>query len=297
MSNQKQDRQDQPGPRQAVSPRTLTFSQAQGLEDLPQPLSLGEVSSQARNLIWAAFWETTAEHSSWDNISFPWSAVLRDTHVRFLRQPVDEFSRLREDIRDTFKEFILGGVPYNRLFDLLQHLMRHEHCPVELISRMHAAFVESRLAYTVDSCGPPTILPMATPEEGEALRRALHQLSQAEFSGARKHLRSAGEFINSGDWRGSIRESIHAVESVARRLDPQAAKTLGPAIDRLQREHGMHPALAEACKKLYGYTSDEDGIRHAALDDAAEVDQPEAVFMLGACASFVSFLLQKQSSE
>ena len=79
-------------------------------------------------------------------------------------------------------------------------------------------------------------------------------------------------------------------------MDTGEAKTLGPAIDRLKNEHGMHPALAEACKKLYGYTSDKGGIRHAALDDEAHVDQAEAVFLLGTCASFVSYLIQKRPS-
>lgn len=277
--------------------RSLTFSQAERLEDLPQPLSLGEVSPQARNLIWDAFWSTTTEHVDVSWVVHPWRAVLRDTHVRFFALPADEFSDRSANIRDIYKSFFLGKISYNRLFDLLQHLMRQDDCPSQFIARTRAAFTESRLAYTIDTDGPPTILPTATPEEGEAIQNALVQLSEAGFSGAREHLRKAGELINGGDWRGSIRESIHAVESVARRLDPRAAKTLGPAIDRLKNEHGMHPALAEACKKLYGYTSDEDGIRHAALEDDASVDQAEAIFLLGACASFVSYLVQKQPSK
>ncbi|MDE2663003.1 MAG: hypothetical protein OXI39_08365 [Gemmatimonadota bacterium] len=276
--------------------RSLTFSQAEGLEDLPQPLSLHEVSRQARNLIWDVFWNITMHHASGYSVGHPWNAVLHDTHVRFFLRPTDEFSYSLEDTRNIYKQFIFGA-PYNRLFDLLLHLMRQGDCPLEFIERTSGAFVESRLAYTIDTNGPPTILPTATPEEGEALQTALAQLSEAGFSGAREHLRKAGELINGGDWRGSIRESIHAVESVARRLDPGGAKTLGPAIDRLKREHGIHPALVEACKKLYGYTSDEDGIRHAALEDDAPVDQAEAVFLLGACASFVSYLVQKQPSK
>lgn len=282
---------------QAGADRSLTFSQAQGLEDLPQPLALGKVPSQARNLIWDAFWSTTAHYASMYRIEGQWVAVLRDTHVRFFLRPVDEFPSDLTTIRDIYKHFILDAAPYNKLFDLLQHLMRQDDCPPQFIARIRAAFTESRLAYTIDTDGPPTILPTATPEEGEALRSALVQLSEAGFSGAREHLRKAGELINGGDWRGSIRESIHAVESVARRLDPRAAKTLGPAIDRLKNEHGIHPALARACKKLYGYTSDEDGIRHAALEDDTPVDQAEAVFLLGACASFVSYLVQKQPSQ
>jgi hypothetical protein len=45
---------------------------------------------------------------------------------------------------------------------------------------------------------------------------------------------------------------------------------------------------------LYGYTSDSQGIRHALLDkNAPEVDEHDALFMIGACAAFVSYLLGK----
>ena len=48
---------------------------------------------------------------------------------------------------------------------------------------------------------------------------------------------------------------------------------------------------------LYGYTSDEKGIRHALLnDDEARVDRDDAVFMLGACAAFASYLWRKHSA-
>jgi hypothetical protein len=39
---------------------------------------------------------------------------------------------------------------------------------------------------------------------------------------------------------------------------------------------------------LYGYTSDEQGIRHAHLNEpSAKPDEADAVFMVGACAAFV----------
>jgi hypothetical protein len=35
---------------------------------------------------------------------------------------------------------------------------------------------------------------------------------------------------------------------------------------------------------LYGYTSDQKGIRHPLLDDGtADVDEADAMFMIGAC--------------
>ena len=55
-----------------------------------------------------------------------------------------------------------------------------------------------------------------------------------------------------------------------------------------------HRALQEAFSKLYGYTNDENGIRHALLDEgAADVDLDDAVFMFGACASFAAYLVNR----
>ncbi len=45
---------------------------------------------------------------------------------------------------------------------------------------------------------------------------------------------------------------------------------------------------------LYGYTSDSQGVRHALLDKGApDVDETDALFMLGACAAFVSYLINR----
>jgi hypothetical protein len=60
----------------------------------------------------------------------------------------------------------------------------------------------------------------------------------------------------------------------------------------------MHPAMKKGFTSLYAYTSDEKGIRHALLDDrAAKVDEADALFMLGACAAFVSYLINKARSS
>ncbi|HAE28382.1 MAG TPA: hypothetical protein DCG58_14560, partial [Hyphomonas adhaerens] len=46
--------------------------------------------------------------------------------------------------------------------------------------------------------------------------------------------------------------------------------------------------------QLYGYTSDEEGVRHALVfNEKSTVDEVDALFMLGACASFVSYLLAR----
>jgi hypothetical protein len=52
--------------------------------------------------------------------------------------------------------------------------------------------------------------------------------------------------------------------------------------------------MKEGFVKLYGFTSDQNGIRHPLLEKGeANVDETDALFMIGACAAFVSYLINK----
>lgn len=83
--------------------------------------------------------------------------------------------------------------------------------------------------------------------------------------------------------------------SVAKTLEPSAE--LSKALAKLEGSASIHGGLKKAFLAIYGYTSDEKGIRHALIDDAnAKVDEADALFMIGACAAFVSYLINKSRS-
>ena len=60
----------------------------------------------------------------------------------------------------------------------------------------------------------------------------------------------------------------------------------------MSKKTELHGTLKSAFKQLYGYTSDEDGIRHAILEDK-KVGFDEAKYMIVACSAFVNFLISK----
>ena len=281
----------------ALDPRNLTFSQAYGYEELPQPLKLGEISSGARARLWSLLYDyvdsqSMTSESAGPVVSGSWRAILRFLHVEHYECALDEFDdSMRKFIGGYKQEFMSGR--FNEVFDLLLAIMRHPECPEEFIRLVSVVFKESRLAYVVDTSSPVTIYPSATREEGEAVLRATAELSSAGLVGAVNHLRKAADCISQSDPPGAVRESIHAVESTARSFDPDA-RTLEPALRSLEAAGGLHPALKRAFSNLYGFTSDEQGIRHALIDNPqADVGLDEAVFMLGACASFSSYLARK----
>ena len=60
-------------------------------------------------------------------------------------------------------------------------------------------------------------------------------------------------------------------------------------IKKLEDEVSFHPALKTAFSSLYGYTSDEDGIRHAILE-SKDLAFEDAKFFLVVCSAFVNFV-------
>jgi hypothetical protein len=97
----------------------------------------------------------------------------------------------------------------------------------------------------------------------------------------------------SPDYRNSIKEAVSAVEALCNLIVGSKTTTLGHAIRKLETAGvDTHPALEDALAKMYGYSSDADGIRHALMDES-NLDFEDAKFMLVSCSAFVNYLLAK----
>jgi hypothetical protein len=272
--------------------KRLTFEQAEGIEPLPSQLKLKEVSPRLRALLWEAIYRSLERGSypiqgvrqfldSWENIFYA-------LHVDREHKMVDDF---RNDFRQLVaqtKAIIMNG-DYVRIFGWIQYVLR---CgpPGNFPEEIQAALERTHAAYRV--VDGDTIIPVGSEVESEALVRAFADLAATEFHGARKHLRNAATEFTAGKCADSIRESIHAVESVIRLLEPEG--DFAKALAKLEAKVGLHGAMKAGFGKLYGFTSDEKGIRHPLLQvSAATVDETDALFMIGACAAFVSYLINK----
>ncbi len=115
------------------------------------------------------------------------------------------------------------------------------------------------------------------------------------FSGAKTHITSALEHFSKrpeADYRNTIKEAILAVESAAKVIAEDDKATLAQALDKLAKEYDTHPALIEGWKKIYGFSSDRDGIRHALTKDETGADFALAKFLLVSCSAFVNYLVE-----
>jgi hypothetical protein len=282
--------------------RGLSFAQAEGLEPLPAQLKRTEVPKKLAALVWAALHREITAHVGTSKLTGlklvkdqPWGRIFKDFFLLREHGAVDELTSasIWDYIFVNIKPIVLYSSNYATFYELLQFILRHEQCP-------------PRFADEIDSClrlaGAPfrlvnrdTFVPVASPEEAAAVERAFTDTSAKGLAGANSHLRSAAEALTARQYTDSIRESIHAVESTARTLAPSGS--LSDALAILEKSIAIHGGLKKGFNSIYGYTSDEKGIRHPLLEkDAANVDETDALFMFSTCAAFISYLVGKARS-
>ena len=133
------------------------------------------------------------------------------------------------------------------------------------------------------------IVPITNKHELGALKRAM----KTKYESVNQHIAKAVSLYSkrkNPDYENSIKESISAVEAMCVILLEEKGE-LGTLLKKLEKAGiKIHPALKEAFLKLYGYTSDAKGIRHAGSIGGTESTFEEAKFMLVSCSAFINYL-------
>lgn len=137
------------------------------------------------------------------------------------------------------------------------------------------------------------ISPISNDIEASEVREALH----GPYSEVNEHISKANAFIanfEKPDYENSIKESILAVETMCKEITgvTGSESSLGRALDKLE-EKGVYiqPALKSAFQKIYGYSCEAKGVRHAGNIGGPNSTFEEARYMLVSCSAFVNYLI------
>ena len=138
------------------------------------------------------------------------------------------------------------------------------------------------------------VAPITEETEFEALGEAIN----SPYKNVNQHLDKSLKYFSdrtNPDYANSIKESISAVEAMCSIILGKS-HTLGAALKNLE-DNGfpIHPALKEGFLKIYDYTSDAPGIRHAGNLGGRGATFEEAKFMLVSCSAFINYLKSAQA--
>ena len=215
-------------------------------------------------------------------------------------------------IRDILSNVYSREVVYNRYYYHLDELLQMisdtirnddydsvlsviEYVCCKICSDSHAEYVRANFnaeferEYVGYRFVGEQIVQITSEYEIEALQRALEDSADA----VRQHLEKALRLISdrtNPDYAESVKESIGAVEAECCRI-LGARGTLAEALQKIESRGIRIPSgMRDAFERLYAYTSDEKGIRHAADIGAADSTFAEASYMLVACSAFINYI-------
>lgn len=274
----------------------MKFSQRQGFSDVKTKLEREELSEELLNTLWTLVLELVIDlrsnETQYGDRYSPKSDYYRKLWIHFFKKPIDElpWSRGNVDAYDA-KKMIRRWFFESEWYDVLDF--------IEFTSKFHDQFQETCNVYLkremsayrfIDS----ELCEINSKEEIIEIEDALKNTDP--FVPVKTHLKAAiGLMSNKAnpDFRNSIKESISAVESLCKIILKNDKTTLGQALKEIEIKHSIPGSLKSAFSALYGYTSDEGGIRHALLESGTTVELEEARFMLVTCSAFINYLISK----
>jgi hypothetical protein len=276
----------------------MSFSERYGHRKVRDVIQIDSMNEELRGSLWSVLHLHIWEEVSLDSYTRPRfmhsnakiADLVRRLWFSFYKKPLDtvpdDWPKLIGMLRREFFEY-----EWFEVYDFIEFVAENYPFPDVASFTSACNFILERegSAYRfVD-----TVVTRITDEEEVAeIEKAVESIEPV-----RTHLQRALELLSdrkNPDYRNSIKESISAVESLVATVLGQRG-TLGQLVKKLEDEAGLHPALKSALSSLYGYTSDEDGIRHAILEQTS-IGVEDARFFLVICSAFANYVNAKVPS-
>lgn len=258
-------------------------------DPVPNPESLSD-SARTRlyNYLYEHFSREMASYSSMGRyrdqtpVLHKIASLVADHVLEIVYSPRDFFD-------DTNLEMILKPISEGKwydVYDTLHLILGNTFSDFDLASPINTILREESAGFVWHQ---DCFVPMMTQDQASEIMNA-----KETSSNVARHLDEAQKLLSdkrSVDFRNSVKESISAVECACQIVSGDKKATLGKTLKSLK----LHPALEESYKKLYGYTSDGDGIRHALSDDHSPVPRHVAQYMWISCSAFITLLFNSYS--
>lgn len=275
------------------------FSQRYGHVPVRSALQTGEIDDGLRNRLWNLI------RGSFFGMAPPFrgaagdflyattdaDSVFKNIWHNYLKRTVESIGNSYFDALNSVKTYFVTCQWYE-VYDFVEFLSETTVglFKNQFVDAVNKVLKEEMSGYRLVS---GHIVQITSEEEIAAIQQAL--TLPDSLKPVREHLSQSLTLLSdrkSPDYRNSIKESISAVESLSKIISNQPKATLGPALNAVESKTKLHSVLKEAFQKLYGYTSDAQGIRHALMDEPT-LDAEDSKFMLVSCAAFVNYLVVK----
>lgn len=275
------------------------FSERQGYKSVKTIMQVNTMDTDLRNGLWNAlelyYWKR-AERTNFlsDSSNKDILLLLRRLWLDYFKRPLDTLPNLWAPSYRVLRDYFLS-CQWFEVYDFIQFVANEYY--LNAINQVFVEYSNSILERELSGYRfiEGRITPITSKEEIAEIEEALR--SKKPLEPVVIHLKSALDLFSdrkSPDYRNSIKESISAVEAICKSITGKNDATLGDALKVISMKIEIHSALQQSFIKLYGYTSDAEGIRHSLLTEP-QLDFEDAKFMLVSCSAFINYLKVKSS--
>lgn len=282
------------------------FSDRNGIEKLPTEIQTTNFDNRTRVAISNLFYRYVNGGFSYSLnraqrgklYSYLLSDVFGESVADFIYSEVDAIDLFKDNIETvilnssyadilTLTEFFIDFCMYIETEDFDHNAGQFVKVGQYLIEDLNDVFVSEFVGYRIIDNHAVSI-------SDDLEQQTIEESLSIQFIGCKSHVQKALGFLSdrdNPDYKNSIKESISAVESICCVIADKEHASLGDALKILGKKHKLNGQLKTAFDKLYSYTNDEGGIRHAEGLFASEVSFEEAKYMLVSCCAFVNYLI------
>lgn len=189
------------------------------------------------------------------------------------------------------EDYLINGewhLIYDFIEKYIEYLSNDENKQRNVIREFNKILEEESNVYRISN---KIVVPITNELEIDAIEKSLNTKYESVNTHLNKSLFLYSDRKNP-DYENSIKESISAVEALCCIITGEKA-SLGKTIKKL-KDNGVHihSAMEAAFSNLYGYTSDENGIRHGGINFRCASSE-DAKYMLVSCSAFINYLIEK----
>jgi hypothetical protein len=274
----------------------VLFSQRKGLTPLRTILQKNSMDDALRSGLWNILYLCVYAATDHNNMPIEYTVLnplFRAYWHGYFKHPLDTLPRLSGQVNNIIRKYFFNFQWYE-VYDFIEFTANEapERLAGKFTKSCNNILEREMSAYRFVDC---KILDMTSEEEIASIEDALRNTDK--FEGVQTHLKAAVSLLadrKNPDFRNSIKESISAVEAVARILTGKPKATPGEALKILENNSSLHPALKSGFTSIYGWTSDAEGIRHAMMEES-NITFEDAKFMLVSCTAFINYLIGKSA--
>ena len=270
------------------------FSERYGFIKVRDTFQIENIDNGLKNRLWNQFRTFYID-------SITLGVYPREKHIglkddyNFFIQVYDEFFKSSNKptshmqfLTDELKKYFFNMTWYE-IYDFIEYISEIYHnkeINIQFRESVNQVLEAEISGYRfVDNCIAPIIDEVEIKEVEEAL--------ECQYTPVRQHLSNALELLSdreNPDYQNSIKESITAVESVAK-IITRKETDLASCIKVMDID--LNKQFKTSMINLYGWTCKEDGIRHGHTKEELKTSFEEAKYMLVSCSAFVNYLIAK----